>query len=90
MVFLWLCFCGCVFVVVFLWLCFCGGVFVVVWWCSCGGALFEVQMSKNCTPLWRDAHSQVEMFNKLTVSEHFLKFRCRKIARRSGGKRIQK
>ena len=22
--------------VVFLWLCFCGGVFVVVWWCLCG------------------------------------------------------
>ena len=73
------------------------------------GALFEVQMSKNCTPLWRNAHSQVknlknwrsrstfwssdvqklhaavakrtfasEKLKKLTVSEHFLKFRCRK------------
>ena len=25
------------------------------------GALFEVDMSKNCTPLWRNAHSQVKM-----------------------------
>ena len=30
-----LCFCGCVFVVVFLWWCFCVGV-VFVWWCFCG------------------------------------------------------
>ena len=26
------------------------------------GALFEVPMSKNCTPLWREAHSQVKMY----------------------------
>ena len=26
------------------------------------GALFEVQMSKNCTPLWRKAHLQVKMY----------------------------
>ena len=25
------------------------------------GALFEVLMSKNCTPLWREVHSQVKM-----------------------------
>ena len=25
------------------------------------GAVFEVPMSKNCTPLWREAHSQVKM-----------------------------
>ena len=25
------------------------------------GPLFEVEMSKNCTPLWRNAHSQVKM-----------------------------
>ena len=24
-------------------------------------ALFEVLMSKNCTPLWREAHSEVKM-----------------------------
>ena len=54
------------------------------------GALFEVQMSKNCTPLWRKAHSEVKMLKKLTVSEHFLKFRCRKIARRCGETHIVK
>ena len=26
------------------------------------GALLSVQMSKNCTPLWRKAHSQVKMY----------------------------
>ena len=26
------------------------------------GALFEVQMSKNCTPLWRKAHLEVKMY----------------------------
>ena len=25
------------------------------------GAVFEVAMSKNCTPLWREARSQVKM-----------------------------
>ena len=25
------------------------------------GALFEVEMSKNCMPLWREAHFQVKM-----------------------------
>ena len=32
---------------------------------------------ENCTPLWREAHLQVKMLKKLTVSEHFLKFRFR-------------
>ena len=50
--------------------------------------LFEVPMSKNCTPLWREAHFEVKMLSehfaksaftsqnvkKLTVSEHCLKF----------------
>ena len=31
-----------------------------------------------------------ENAKKLTVSEHFLKFRCRKIARRCGEKHIRK
>ena len=35
------------------------------------------QEIKNCTPLWRKAHSQGKMLKKLTVSEHFLKFGCR-------------
>ena len=43
------------------------------------GALFEVQMSKNCTPLWREAHVEVKMHKALTVWEHFLKFRCLEI-----------
>ena len=92
------------------------------WWKTDGlGALFEVEMSKNCTPLWREARFQVKMLKnwrsrstfwswdveklhaavagsafpsqnvkKLTVSEHFLKLRCRKIARRCGEKRVSK
>ena len=85
------------------------------------GALFEVEMSKNCTPLWREAHFQVKMYKtpqlratfrsynveklhaavarstfptqnvkKLTVSDHFLKFRSWKIGRRCGEKHISK
>ena len=33
---LWLCVCGCVFVVACLWLCVCGCVFVCLWLCVCG------------------------------------------------------
>ena len=29
---------------------------------SCVGPLLEVQMSKKCTPLWREAHFEVKMF----------------------------
>ena len=85
------------------------------------GPLFEVEMLKNCTPLWREAYfqgkalknwgsqttfwsSDVEKLHaavarstfwsqnakKLTVSEHFLKLRCWKIARRCGEKHIRK
>ena len=77
--------------------------------------------SKNCTPLWREAHFEVKMYKtvhvrttfwswdveklhaavarstfpsqnvkKLTVSEHFLKLRCWKIARCCGEKHIRK
>ena len=73
------------------------------------GPLLEVEMSKKCTPLWREAHFQVKMYKtpgvrttfgswdvkkvhavvarstfpsqkcqKLTVSDHFWRFRCRK------------
>ena len=83
--------------------------------------LFVVPMSKNCTPLWREAHFQVKMYKtpqlrstfatssveafnpavarstfasenvkRLTVLEHFLKFRRRKIARRCGEKHVCK
>ena len=50
--------------------------------------LLEVQMSKKCTPLWREADFQVKMYK--TVSDHFWKLRCRKSARRCGAKHISK
>ena len=31
------------------------------------GPLLEVQMSKKCTPLWREAHFQVKMYKTLGV-----------------------
>ena len=40
------------------------------------GPLFDVQRSKKCTPLWREAHFQVKC-QKLRGSGHFLTFRCR-------------
>ena len=85
------------------------------------GPLLEVEMSKKCTPLWREAHLQVKMYKTHQVrttfvrcdvekvhavvarskfpsenaqntpcSDHFLKFRCRKSARRCGAKHISK
>ena len=45
---------------------------------------------KNCTPLWREAHFQVKSVQKLAVSDHFWKLRCRKSARRCGAKHISK
>ena len=102
----------------------CGEKHIFKWKCTKHyilGALFEVDMSKNCTPLWREAHFQVKMYKtpqlrttfrsynveklhaavarstfptqnvkKLTVSDHFLKFRSWKIARRCGEKHISK
>ena len=53
------------------------------------GPLLEVEMSKKCTPLWREAHFQVKM-SKTSASDHFWKLRCRKIARRCGAKHISK
>ena len=47
------------------------------------GALLENEMSKKCTPLWREAHFQVNR-----GSDHFWKLRCRKSARRCGAKHI--
>ena len=41
---------------------------------------------KNCTPLWREAHFQVNT----PFSDHFWKLRCRKSARRCGAKHISK
>ena len=46
------------------------------------GPLLEVEMSKKCTPLWREAHLQVKKL-KTSRSDHFWKLRCRKSARRA-------
>ena len=57
------------------------------------GPLLEVEMSKKCTPLWREAHFQVKMYKSQNVqnnSDHFWKLRCRKSARRCGAKHISK
>ena len=35
------------------------------------GALFEVQMSKNCTPLWRDVYFEVKMYKTRQVRSTF-------------------
>ena len=49
------------------------------------GPLLEVEMSKKCTPLWREAYFQVKMLNT-RGSDHFWKLRCRKSVRRCGAK----
>ena len=55
------------------------------------GPLLEVEMSKKCTPLWREAHFQVKSVqNTWQLSDHFWKLRCRKSARRCGAKHISK
>jgi len=54
------------------------------------GALFEVEMSKKCTALRREAHVEVKSVQNTPGSEHFLKLRCRKSARRCGAKHISK
>ena len=41
------------------------------------GPLLEVEMSKMCTLLWREAHFQVESVKKLTGMEYSRTFRCR-------------
>ena len=46
------------------------------------GRLLEVEMSKKCTPLWREAHLEVKMsktHKNTRGSNHFWKFRCRKV-----------
>ena len=61
---------------------------------------------KNCTPLWREAHFEVNMYKARNVqntpcralcrvlsrlfSDHFWKLRCRKSACRCGAKHISK
>ena len=51
--------------------------------------LLEVEMSKKCTPLWREEHFEVKMHKTHTqCSDHFWKLRCLKSARRCGAKHI--
>ena len=45
--------------------------------------------TKNCTPLWREAHFEVKMYKTLG-SDHFWKLRCRESARRCGAKHMSK
>jgi len=54
------------------------------------GPLLEVQISKKCTPLWREAHFEVKMLKTLGVQTTFWKFKSRKSARRCGAKHILK
>ena len=54
------------------------------------GPLLEVEMSKKCTRLWREAHFQVKMYKNTPCTVHFWRFRCRKSARRCGAKHISK
>ena len=52
--------------------------------------LLEVEMFKECTPLWREAHFEVKMLKTQGVRTTFWRFRCRKSARRCGAKHISK
>ena len=58
----------------------CGAKHISKWKCTkhtrCG-PLLALEMSKKCTPLWREAHFQVKMLKTLGVSDHFWTFRCR-------------
>ena len=54
------------------------------------GPLLEVEMSKKCTPLWREAHFQVKMYKAPQLRTTFWKLRCRKSARRCGAKHVSK
>ena len=51
---------------------------------------FEVQMSKNCTPLWRKAHSEVKMLKNWGSESTFGSSDVEKIVRRCGEKHIWK
>ena len=49
-------------------------------------ALWEVEMFKKCTPLWRQAHFRSQNVQSTPRSDRFWKLRCRKSARRCGAK----
>ena len=55
--------------------------------------LLEVEMSKKCTPLWREAHFQVKSVKNWLSRTTFgvqMSKKCRKSARRCGAKHISK
>ena len=54
------------------------------------GPLLEVQMSKKCMPLWREAHFEVKMFKTLGVRTTFGGSDVEKNACRCGAKHISK
>ena len=39
--------------------------------------LLEVEISKKCTPLWREAHFEVKMYKNTPRTDHFWTFRSR-------------
>ena len=54
------------------------------------GPLLEVEMSKKCTPLWREAHFQVKMYKTRRSRTTFGSSDVEKSARRCGAKHISK
>ena len=54
------------------------------------GPLLDVEMSKKCTPLWREAHFEAKLYKTHYAPDHFSKLRCRKSARPCGAKHISK
>ena len=54
------------------------------------GPLLEVELSKKCTPLWREAHFQVNMYKTPHVRTTFGSWAVEKSARRCGAKHISK
>ena len=53
------------------------------------GPQLEVEMSKKCTPFWREVHSEVKKYKAHHSPSTFWKLRCRKSARRCGAKHVQ-
>ena len=73
----------------------CGAKHISKWKCTkhtSSGPLLKAQMSKKCTPLWREAHFQVKMYKAPHVRTTFggSDVDFRKSARRCGAKHISK
>ena len=70
----------------------CGAKHISKWKCTkhtSSGPLLEVQMSKKCTPLWREAHFRVKMYKTPQLRTTFGSCDVEK-ARRCGAKHISK